>query len=484
MLRQLSPALGAVLLFAVAAPTAADHGGCDGTVIQRVVAADPSNYLGLLSTLGPGDLLQLAAGTYPDGLPINDLHGEAGDCIVIAGPRPGYAPGPRAVFTGRPCCNTVSLSDSSYLVIRDLEIDGLGVEVDAVKAESPASFVHHVTLEGLYIHGHGANQQIVGINTKCPTWGWAIRRNVIEGAGTGVYLGNSDGEDEFSDGLIEHNLITGTLGYNLQIKHQNGRATGQGAPASGVTILRRNVFSKATGAAGGPDSRPNVLIGHRPLSGPGSDDDTLIYGNFFWQNPTEALLQAEGHVILYDNLMVNDAGPAVHFQAHNDVPRRVRVFHNTVVADGVGIRVLSGDPSFEQRVVGNAAFGSPALDGGAQLDNTADAYAAAGAYLVNPEGLLTGPDRLDLFPLPGTLDDPVDTTGLTAWPDADRDFNGTLRTGAFRGAYAGEGSNPGWLPALEIMPPPGVVFVDGFETGDTSAWSSTTRVSGRDPAVP
>lgn len=468
------PALAtAAALLVAAAPALADHGGCDGTMIARVVAADPSNYLALLSTLGPGDLLQLAAGTYPDGLPIVDLHGEAGDCIVIAGPGPGYGPGPRAVFTGRNCCNTVSLSDTSYLVIRDLELDGLDRLGDAVKAESTAAFVHHVTLEGLYVHGHGADQQIVAINTKCPTWGWAIRGNVIEGAGTGLYLGDSNGEDEFSDGLIEHNLIDATLGYNLQIKHQNGRATGVGAPAEGVTIVRRNVFSKATGAAGGGDARPNVLIGHRPLSGPGSDDDTVIYGNFFWQNPTEALLQAEGHVILYDNLMVNDFGPAVHFQAHNDVPRRVRVFHNTVVASGVGIQVLDGHPSFEQRVVGNAAFGAPALNGGTQADNTADAYAAAGAYLTNPDGLLAGPDRLDLYPLPGTLDDPVDTTGLLAWPDADRDFNGALRSEDFRGAYAGEGSNPGWLPALEIMPIPGLLFADGFESGDTAAWDVT-----------
>jgi len=36
------------------------------------------------------------------------------------------------------------------------------------------------------IHGHGANQQIVGINTKCPAWNWVVRRNVIADAGTGT----------------------------------------------------------------------------------------------------------------------------------------------------------------------------------------------------------------------------------------------------------------------------------------------------------
>jgi hypothetical protein len=33
-------------------------------------------------------------------------------------------------------------------------------------------------------------------------------------------------------------------------------------------------------------------------------------------------------------------------------------------------------------------------------------------------------------------------------PDWDRDFNGTAYDNVFRGAYSGEGVNPGWTPAL------------------------------------
>jgi hypothetical protein len=40
-----------------------------------------------------------------------------------------------------------------------------------------------------------------------PTWGRIIRRNVIDGAGTGIYLGNSDGSAPFVAGIIENNLI-------------------------------------------------------------------------------------------------------------------------------------------------------------------------------------------------------------------------------------------------------------------------------------
>lgn len=452
---------------AAAPPAAGDHGGCDPTLVERLVAAGPGDYLTLLPTLGPGDLMQLAAGTYGGGLPLVDLHGEPGRCIVIAGP----AEGAPAVFTGRDCCNTVSLIDSSYLVIRDLELDGLGRLGDGVKAEGTAAYTHHITVERLYVHGHGADQQIVGISTKCPSWGWVIRGNVIEGAGTGLYLGDSNGEDEFSDGLIEHNLVHGTLGYNLQIKHQNGRATALGAPAAGVTIIRRNVFSKASGAAGGGDARPNVLIGHQPPAGAGSDDDVLLYGNLLWQNPTEALFQGEGNLALYDNLMVNDAGPAVHVQPHNGDPRRVRIFHNTVVATGNGVQVIGGLAGFEQRVAGNAVFAGTPLAGGTQVDNTTGSHAQAVDFLVNPGGGLSGPDRLDLYPLPGTLAGAVDPSGLGGYPDGERDFNALLRALSFRGAYAGEGANPGWLPALEPMPDPTLLFADGFESGDTAAWS-------------
>ncbi len=462
-----------ILLILVAevgsATTAAEVGVCAGTVAERVLDADPSTYRALLDTLGPGDLLRLAAGTYGEGLPLAGVSGEPGRCIVIEGPARGGA----AVLTGRDCGNTVSLENVSYLVIRRLELDGQGRLGDGVKAEGTADWVHHLTLEDLTIHGHGADQQIVGINSKCPAWNWVVRRNVVEGAGTGMYLGNSDGEDSFVAGLIEHNLITGTVGYNLQIKHQNARETGLGQPAQGTTIIRHNVFSKASGGSTGNDARPNLLVGHWPLTGTGADDDFLIYGNFFYQNPNEALFQGEGNVVFYDNLLVNDFGTAVNVQPHNDLPRRVRLFQNTVVAGATGLRVTGGDPGFTQEVTGNAVFAQTPLSGGVQTDNVTDAHAAAGGYLANPDGVLSGAvDRLDLYPPPGTLSRAaIALSGLGAYEDWDLDFNSSPRPGTFRGAYAGEGVNPGWQLALERKPEVDpVIFADGFESGDLSAW--------------
>ena len=73
-------------------------------------------------------------------------------------------------------------------------------------------------------------------------------------------------------------------------------------------VIRRNVFSKSSNSSTGSLARPNLLVGHSPLSGTGVDDRYEIYGNFFFQNPTEALFQGEGNVALYDNLFVNASG--------------------------------------------------------------------------------------------------------------------------------------------------------------------------------
>jgi hypothetical protein len=116
------------------------------------------------------------------------------------------------------------------------------------------------------------------------------------GAPAPEYLGNSDGNAPFVRGLIAHNLIVDTIGYNLQIKHQNARLEIAGMPIEpSVTIIRHNVFSKENGAATGPFARPNVLVGHWPVRGDGSKDTYEIYGNFFYQNPTEALFQRRDH---------------------------------------------------------------------------------------------------------------------------------------------------------------------------------------------
>ncbi len=413
-----------------------------------------TNYRDILNILLPGDTLLLAAGIYTDGLPLYGLNGTAVEPIIIAGPDSG----PRAIFYANPCIcyNTIEIQDSSYIEIYNLELDGRNLaNVDAVKASGnqTVNWAHHITLENLYIHDHAPNQQTVGISTKIPAWDWVIRRNIINSAGTGLYLGNSDGNAPFIRGLVEGNLVVDTIGYNMQIKHQNGRPNIPNIPTGdNHTIIRHNVFSKANNASTGGNARPNLLVGHWPLAGSGSNDLYLIYGNFFYENPTpEPLFQGTGNIALYANLFVSSDGDSAAFQPHEGGnPQLIRAFSNTVVSAGTGIRVTGGEGGYRQIIIGNAVFAAAPLQGGSQSQNITNSYANASNYLANP---FAPPGQLDLYPLTGTLTgSPLDTSSINTFTHWNQDFNFATHNGIFRGAYTGDGQNPGWLPQLDRKP--------------------------------
>jgi hypothetical protein len=421
--------------------------GCNGVAPTRTTQANPSTYKSLIPGLLPGDRLQLAAGTYTQGLNLWNKNGQPGKCIVIEGP----ASGSPALFAGSDSWNLVSLKDSSYIALRNLTLDGLGKAGDGIKAEAGAVSVHHILIEGLSLRNFNQNLQVVGINTKCPAWNWVVRRTTITSTGTGMYFGGSSGEFEFANSLIEHNLVYGTLGYNAEFKHQLSRNTSIGVPSTATTIIRHNTFSKETGSLSGSNARPNLLVGHWPLSGAGSSDIYQIYGNLFYENPYESLFQGEGNIAFHDNLLVNRTSDAVRIQPHNSVPRRIEVFNNTVVAGYTGILITGADLAYPQRVIGNAVFAATPLTGGQQSNNVTGTYAAASTYLNNPMAALGS--GLDLYPktgqLQGTAIDYSVFSGLLDW---DRDFNKRSRIATYRGAYSGDGVNPGWTPALAIKP--------------------------------
>ena len=325
--------------------------------------ATPDDYREQIPRLQPGDRLLLEPGDYRQGLALHNLSGRSDQPIIIEAADSSVRPR----FIARPGANTVSLANVRYLALRYLEFDGRNVRVDAIKAEGHSRYADFITLEHLYIHDHAASQQNVGISTKCPALGWVVRKNRIERVGTGMYFGDSDGSDPFVGGVIEANQVSHTLGYNLQIKHQKTRPVEFGGRYD--TLIRYNVFSKQA-ALPGPQARPNVLLGHFPLSGLGSEDRYLVYGNLFLSNPTEALLQAEGRVALYDNVFINDSGDAIHIQPHNDVPRDMDVFSNTVLASGTGIQVrpAEGEP-YRQRVIANVVAAATPLIGGEHSHN-------------------------------------------------------------------------------------------------------------------
>jgi hypothetical protein len=428
----------------------------------RVLRAGPADYLAALRTLRAGDTLWLEPGRYgvlddgrdtaqPPGLPLFGLHGTAEAPIVISGPESG----PWPVFLGRATHNTLRLADASHIVVRHLEIDNRGLGVQGVASQGPT---HDITLENLYIRGVGDHQATVAIAANGATsWNWVVRCNRIEGAGTGMYFGNSDGRHPFVAGLVERNVVLDTIGYNVEVKHQRPwDAVLPGMPTGRTrTVIRHNVFAKRSAFVSDAGARPNLLVGSPPAAGPGSENGFEIYGNFFYENPTEALFQGEGNIAFHDNLLVNTGGTAIRVQRHNGDVRRVDIYANTIVARDEGIVVTGGQPGSVQRVAGNAVFAAtPISVAGADAQaaaNVVASAASAASYLKRPTAPL---GELDLRPLPGRLvGDAPDVQAWTGHVDWERDFDGAPKNWAVRGAYSGDGATRRWLPALEAMPP-------------------------------
>lgn len=412
--------------------------------------ADPTNYVSQLGKLQPGDTLHLAAGTYTKQLNITNLNGSPQAYVVITGPDSG-AP---AIFVGNACCNTVEFVNSSYVAVRNLTIDAQHIAgVFGVSAKgATGNLVHHIRIENNSFLNHDGSQQTVAISTKTPTWGWEIRGNSIVSAGTGLYLGNSDGSSPFVAGLIEGNLIRDTIGYNGEIKFQNPRPTVPGMPTTpSTTIIRDNVFCKNDQPS--PDGdRPNFLVGGFPSTGPGSEDRYEIYRNFFYHNPRESLLQVSGRVTVHDNLFVDVVGNAVLAQNHDLPLRQAYIYNNTIYSAGSGIRFGSAAVQGDA-VIGNLVLAAMPIVGtiANQKDNLTAPVAMGATLLQKPAIVLSGSSFL---PLPSqAVGSPLDLSMFSADTDWQYDFAGTSKgSQRFRGAYASDGNNPGWQPACDRKP--------------------------------
>ena len=420
------------------------------------VQADPANYRALLRTMKPGDTLHLAPGKYPT-LPVMNLNGTPDGWITIAGP----ASGASAVIEGAPASNTVEIVNSSYVAIRNLRIDSRGIPgVFGISAKGRESNrTHHIRIEGNVLVGQNGGQQTVGISTKTPTWGWEVRHNQIIGAGTGIYLGDSDGTQPFVAGLVENNLIKDTIGYNMQIKDQIQIPEIEGMPLGpSATIIRHNVFIKNDQPS--PDGdRPNLMLGAFPSTGSGTLNMYEVYGNYFFRNHREALIQAAGRISLHDNLFVDGpySYPAVVLRGTQESLKIAYVYHNTVYTSGKGI-YFGTRALLDDMVAGNLVFAAIPISGQImrQVHNTVDSTDNASKYVRSPS---FQPETMDFYPAPGRCEGPpVDLSQFHTDVDFAADFNGSSKVQAkgavvFRGAYAGEGANPGWRLSESVKPP-------------------------------
>jgi hypothetical protein len=143
-------------------------------------------------------------------------------------------------------------------------------------------------------------------------------------------------------------------------------------------------------------ARPSLLVGHLPLAGPGARDRYLVSGNVLIDNPSEALFQGEGNIVLYKNLLFNPRGEGVRIQPHNHLPREVAVFNNTIVAAALGIEFSGGEPGFARLFEHNLVYGNPPTHSEVPGDNVTGAYDRARAAFVR---LDPDPSKLDMTPL-------------------------------------------------------------------------------------
>lgn len=422
--------------------------------------ATPENYRRLLTTLEPGDTLVLAAGVYERGLPISDCHGTADAWITIQGPDEGVAE-----IRQTQVANCVELKQCSYVALKKLSILGGGPQgisgLFGISAQGGLkNSVHHILIEDCIISDWNTSQQAVGISTKTPTWDWTIRRNIIRNCGTGLYLGNSNGADPFIRGVIEHNLVVDPIGYCMEIKFQKSRPEIPDMPTTASrTIIRHNVFIKND--APSPDGdRANLLVGGFPENGPGSDDLYEIYGNFFWHNPRESLLQASGRVSIHDNVLADcsSAGHAAISVRNHDLPvKLIHIYNNTICSAARGIRIASAARE-GHAITGNVIFANEPLSlhqsTSKVSENITGPVGDAALHLVNPQMKL---GTLDLHPKPGSCEGTLlDLAAFTAETAFDLDFSGASKGARrIRGAYATPGMMSDWMLQSGIKPPSG-----------------------------
>jgi hypothetical protein len=245
----------------------------------------------------------------------------------------------------------------------------------------------------------------------------------------------------------------------MEIKDQKALPDLPGLPTGPTsTIIRNNVFIKNDQPS--PDGdRPNVLVGAFPAVGDGSLNTYEIYGNLFLHNHREALFQGSGRVSLHDNIFVDGdpAYAAVVLRKQNGPLTTAVFYNNTIYTYGKGL-LFGSRAELWDTVAGNLIFSPFPISGPImrQFDNLVDTVQNAGRYVKTPS---FERDKMDFYPLAGKCQGtPIDLSDFYTDTDFTLDFNGASKVQAkgevvFRGAYAGDGENPGVRLSAAIKPP-------------------------------
>jgi len=220
----------------------------------------------------------------------------------------------------------------------------------------------------------------------------------------------------------------------------------------------------------------------------GNGGPNIIERNLMWGCGDHAI-QTAADAIIRNNIILGAVNDGIRNQPHQTgTPSNLVIVHNTVLAPSNS--AIRSDGITGSVVVANNALyaqsGAAIRAGGDLADLVVTGNAGAGSLVGVQSGFdncgvlatdlvaasYSGALPQDVFPAPGSL---LVGAADQAWIVFD-DFNETPRDGnADVGAYRHDSDgNPGWSLTAGFKPT-GAIFADGFESGDTSGWSLSSR---------
>jgi parallel beta-helix repeat protein len=430
-------------LLLAAAPVAATdfHVAVGGSDANPGTEAEPwATIQHAVDTVGPGDRILVHAGTY-DGARI-ESSGLQGAPITLAA-----APG-EAVLVDEPgseCVHdsTVELEtfDPPFLVSWWI-VEGFEI-VGGSRSGLDLRFTEDVVVRGNAVHGSGLTGIFTAFSDRP-----LIEGNESSGNGEhGIYHSNSGDDPVIRGNWLHDNAAAGI--------HMNADASQGGDGVITGALVEKNVIH-GNGAAGGAG-----------INLDGVSESVFVNNLIFDEDASGfAVFQQDGAVCSSDNLFAHNtvlttAAGRWAFVMPDPGCTGNRVIDNVFWTDhsfrgSIAIWAAS-PPGFEAHH--NAVMDRFSFDGG---DTVVDLSAwqaeghGDGSFLATPAELFADAAGGD-YHLAG--DGPAVDAGATL-ADVTEDLDGARRP-------QGTASDPGAYEAG------GLLFTDGFESGDTAAWSST-----------
>ena len=335
-------------------------------------------------------------------------------------------------------------------------------------SERPAS------IRGNDAEGDGGGIFLTGSGTTATISSSEIAGNLASSSGGGVYVTSG------ADFLMDRDLASCARGHRCSLLEDNGAGSnGTSAIEGGGAVLVtgggqaeiRQTYITDNGSNGGANGGGNVAL----VNGAGSF--LLVEGSVLYDNDptgTHVAARSSGLVRLGFISAWGSSTPGLGTTfAQADSNGRIELF-SSIVIEGRG--------SFPSGAGSDRVFGTPGT-GATYLADCVIAH-ETGSFPAGASASIVVADPAQIWEQPAMGDshllvpsEAVDYCDLALYAPVDRDIDDEVR--GFQDPDVGDRFGPFDLGADESQgggpppPPPGLLFRDGFESSDTSAWSAT-----------